>query len=155
MGLVQRTSDSKSRLDTMAGVEYYGFTDVTIAVEFVNRHLFDYDSLLGSTPAPPAMPGPATSAIKTNLVQRNRQETAIRITADFWNQTLQVTALALVFGERAQHGTVMRLSADYDVRDALVVSGGILLFDDGEGSTPPVNTWSRNDRLFLSIKYSF
>ncbi len=155
MGLVQKTSDSKSRLDTMAGVEYYGFTDVTIAVEFVNRHLFDYDSLLGSTPAPPAMPGPPTTAIKTNLVQRNRQETAIRYTADFWNQTLQVTALALVFGERAQHGAVVRLSADYDVRDALVVSGGILLFEDGEGSTPPVDAWSRNDRLFLSIKYSF
>ncbi len=128
----------KSRLDVMGGVEYYGFHDTTIALEIVNRHLFDYDPLLKFLP---------------NYLDENSVEMALRITKELMNSRLDLTALGLVLGERAQHGATIRLSADYELIDALVLSGGLLYFV--EGDKPPLDGWGNNDRLFMKIKYSF
>jgi hypothetical protein len=125
----------KDQLDAMGGVEYYGITDTTFAIEVANRRILDYDGLL------------------RGLVEKNSIETAIRCTSDFLNQRLQVTVLALLFGETAQDGSAVRLQADYDLRDALELSGGLLLFQDGDSFF--FDTAKRNDRLFAQIKYSF
>lgn len=127
----------RSRLDFMAGVEYYGFTDTNVALEIANRHIFGFRSDMR----------PHFGA------ERNSLETALRITRNFMNDRLEVTVLALAFGNHAQDGSVVRLSASYDLRDALVVSGGILLFQKGDRI--PFDSIARNDRLFVELKYSF
>ena len=86
-------------------------------------------------------------------VERNALETALRITRNFMNERLAVTLVAIAFGNHAQDGSVVRLDAAYDVRDALVLSGGILLFQKGDRI--PFDSISRNDRLFLELKFSF
>jgi hypothetical protein len=69
------------------------------------------------------------------------------------NERLEVTALGIIFGNHAQDGSVVRLGATFDLRDALVLSGGIVLYQKGD--VPPFDTIARNDRLYLEIKYSF
>ena len=56
-------------------------------------------------------------------------------------------------GERAQNGAFVRLSASYDLRDALKLSGGILIF--AAGDDPPTSTWGDNDRLFAELVWDF
>jgi len=129
---------SKSRVDVMGGIEYYGITDVNIALEVVNRHINDFEDELRGFP---------------NYAQRNALETALRVTANFMHDRLEVTGLAVVFGEKAQDGVVLRLSADYELRDALSISGGILLYQSGD--LLGFQQIGRNDRLFAQIKYSF
>jgi hypothetical protein len=127
----------KSRLDFMGGVEYYGFTDTNIALEVVNRHIFgfrdDMRPLFG--------------------LQENQLETALRVTRTFLNDRLELTALGIVFGSYAQDGSVVRLDARYDLRDALELSGGIVFYQKGD--PPPFDTIKDNDRFFFEIKYSF
>jgi hypothetical protein len=126
----------KSRLDAMGGIEYYGFTDTTITLEVANRHINDFEPRMREFEA-----------------QHNALETTLRINADFLNARLRTTALGVVFGERAQDGSVVRLQADYDLRDALVVTGGILLFQNGDPFL--FSDIDDNDRIFLEVKYSF
>ena len=137
-GLRFARSDPKSRLDALIGIEYYGFHDTTIALEYANRHLFDFEPQMTALP---------------DLASENVQEVALRYTADFLNARLHVTILGQFFGWDASGGAVIRLSADYDLRDALVVGGGILIYAAGE--VPPFSNWGRNDRIFAQIKYSF
>jgi len=80
-------------------------------------------------------------------------ETAMRITRSFLHERLDVTVLGLVFGEKAQDGSIVRLQADYDIIDALVATVGVLLFQ--EGDLVPLDTWGSNDRVFFQLKYSF
>ena len=69
------------------------------------------------------------------------------------NERLEITALGIVFGSYAQDGSVVRLDARFDLRDALEVAGGIVFYQKGD--VPPFDTIHRNDRLFFEIKYSF
>jgi hypothetical protein len=127
----------RSRLDFMGGIEYYGWTDTNIALEVVNRHIFgfrnDMRPLFGT--------------------QENTLETALRITRTFMNDRLEVTALGVVFGSYAQDGSVVRLEAHYDLRDALELVGGIVFYQKGD--PPPFDIIKNNDRLFFEVKYSF
>jgi hypothetical protein len=126
------------RLDAMAGVEYYGFNDHTLALEIVNRHVFDYDDAFELSP---------------DFVRENNVEYAFRWTADWMNARLQTTLLALVFGAALQDGAVIRAQGNYTIRDGLVFTAGILLYE--EGDLPPLSDWGRNDRVFFDIKWSF
>lgn len=141
-GPVVRVVD-KDRLDWMAGVEYYGISDLTVAVEVVHRHIFDYDSDMKAKVA-----GLQVAYAKEDLV-----EGAFRATADFLNARLHVTGVALVLGTHGQQGSVVRLESSYDLRDALVLTGGIVLYQ--AGSSPAFEAIGRNDRLFVRLEYSF
>jgi hypothetical protein len=48
---------------------------------------------------------------------------------------------------------VIRVDFFYDLRDALVVGGGIVLYQKGD--PPPFDSIRRNDRVFFEVKYSF
>jgi hypothetical protein len=128
----------KYRLDGMLGVEYYGFTDTTIAVEAVNRYILGYDDLVLSLPV---------------LLRENSTTYAIRYTADWFHQRLRTTVLALLFGYKLQDGAVLRFQGDYTIRDGLVLTAGLLLYHSGD--LPPLDTWGRNDRFFVDLKWSF
>ncbi len=126
----------KPRIDTMGGIEYYGIDDVVVALEMVNRHIFNF-----------------RSDMKLFFAQRNQVETAVRVTADLMNARLHLTAFGFLFGIGAEDGSIVRLEASYDIRDALVAGGGIVLYQKGD--LPPFISIFRNDRLFFHMKYSF
>ena len=134
-------ASDKSRLDVMAGVEYYGINDTSIALEIAERHYFDF-------------PGQPTLETGFFVPQEDSVETALRVTSSFLNDRLELSALGLLFsGEDFHDGSIVRLQASYDIRDALVATAGILLFQ--EGDILPLNAWGKNDRLFFEVKYSF
>jgi hypothetical protein len=64
-----------------------------------------------------------------------------------------VTALAVLIGWNGGNGSVVRLSADYELAEALNVGGGIVLYQNGD--KPPIDAWGRNDRLIFNLKWSF
>jgi len=128
----------KGRLDGMAGVEYYGITDLTVVVEGLNRHLFNYEAVLRDEP---------------DWKREDAQEFAFRATQNFLHETLHATALAVILGWDGGDGSIVRFDIEYDLRDALKVGAGILLYQQGD--LPPFDAWSRNDRLLFSLKWSF
>jgi len=128
----------KGRLDAMLGVEYYGITELTIVVEALNRHLFDYESVWRDAP---------------DWRRENAQELALRATRNFLHETLHATALAVLLGWDGGDGSLARFDLAYDLRDALTVGVGLLLYQQGD--LPPFDTWRRNDRILLSLKWSF
>lgn len=133
---LQDSTVRTSRVDVMGGVEYYGLTDTTVALEIVDRHVNGFESRM-------RLFGGRQDAV----------ETALRVSADFLHARLHTTVLVVVFGEYAQDGAVERLSAEYELRDALLVGGGLLLFQNGD----PIefSQIDKNDRVFVEIKYSF
>ena len=128
----------RSRVDAMLGVEYAGFDDSMIALELVNRRLSDFDARLEAAPV---------------LVRRDTLEASLLVTRDFLHDTLHATLVALAFGARARDGAVLRAQLEYDLRDALAVTLGVVLFQ--EGDLPPFSFLEHHDRLFLRVKYSF
>jgi len=130
--------DEKSRFDTMIGFEYAGFRDTTLTLEVANRHISGYDSDLSAS---------------LNFAQRNSLETSFRYSADFMNSRLHFTYLAALFGLTGDDGGFMRLSLDYELRDALTIGGGMVLYKGGD--LPFFEGIRKNDRLFLTAKYSF
>ncbi len=132
------TSDEKSRLDAMVGVEYYGINDVNIAFEIAETHLFDFEEQM---------------ELFLDFAQEDTIQSALRITFDTWNDQLHFTVLGFVVGEKAQDGSFVRLSADYDVFDAFSVEAGFLVFQGGDSIF--FDGAGDNDRFFASAKYSF
>jgi len=127
-----------NRVDFMGGVEYYGLVDTTIAVEIVNRHIIDYDPLYQYFP---------------NYVEENSVEYALRVSNEWMNSRLDTTLLALVIGSKAQGGAILRAQVDYDLLDALVLSGGFVAYVPSRD--PPLSDWGKNQRIFAKLKYSF
>ncbi|MBW2398524.1 MAG: hypothetical protein JRG80_04550 [Deltaproteobacteria bacterium] len=127
----------KDRLDFMAGVEYYGFNNTNIAIEIVNRHILDYQRNMRPIFG----------------VRENQVETALRITRSFMNERLDVTLLGIIFGTKAQDGSIVRAEARYDVMDGIEIGLGMVFYQKGE--TPLFSNIARNDRIFFEVKYSF
>ncbi len=130
--------EEKDRIDAMLGLEYYGIRDVSVALEVANRRVLRFEDELRNA---------------FDFAQRNSEEIALRFTQSFFRERLELTLLAYVLGWRAQDGAILRASADYDLRDALVLSAGLLLFEAGDAV--PLSGWGRNDRFFFGIKWSF
>ena len=130
--------EDKDRIDAMIGIEYYGIEDATLAVEVANRRVLDFEGELRNA---------------FDFAQRNSEEIALRWTQSFFREKLEITLLAYLFGWHVQDGAILRFSADYDLRDALVLTGGLLLFEAGDAI--PISAWGRNDRIFFGIKWSF
>lgn len=126
----------KTRTDFLVGMEYFGIADTALSLEIVNRHIDDFED-----------------SMKPFFEKQDRMETALRYTGNFQNDRLELTALAVAFGERAQEGSMIRLQAAYDVQDALVLTTGVVTYQHGH--MPPFNTIEKNDRLFVELKYSF
>lgn len=126
----------KDRIDVLVGAEYFGFSDTALSLEVVNRHIDDFED-----------------SMTTFYEKRDRMETALRYTGNFMNDRLELTALGIAFGERAQEGAMTRFQAAYDIQDALVLTAGVIFYD--YGSMPPFTTIEDNDRIFAELKYSF
>ena len=130
--------DKKSRFEVMGGVEYYGLSESILVLEIGERHIFDYEGVVGGFPT---------------FEREDSLTYAFRYSADWLNARLSTTLLAIVFGSKAQDGAILRLQGAYALRDGLILTLGVLLFQEGE--LPPLDTWGRNDRVFLDLKWSF
>ena len=109
-----------------------------MALEIVNRHLFDH-------------PGGNTGVFE--LTAADNFETALRVSRPFFRERLDVTLLGTVLGERAQDGGLFRASADYELTDSLKLSGGWLVFFGGPRLS--LGAFDSNDRVYAELKYSF
>src|SRR5690606_15898102 len=85
-------STESARVDILVGAEYFGIRDTTVAVEVANRRIRQFNA-----------------AMEPFHERQNRMETALRITRSLLRERLKLTALGIAFGERAQHGALIRL----------------------------------------------
>jgi hypothetical protein len=89
---------------------------------------------------------------------RDAVEMSFRVTSSFFNSSLDVTFVANAFGLQAQNGSFFRLSADYDLADGWLLTGGLVFYERGRRNnfqSEIFRAYDPNDRAFLGIKYSF
>jgi hypothetical protein len=127
-----------SRIDVLAGMEYSGFADTTVTIEAVNRRLTEYDRRLKKLP---------------DKIDRDDFQSVLRITKDYFHDTLTVTLLTSLYGFSGQNGAFGRFSLEYDLSDNWTILGGIV--DYHSGDKPSMSGIGDNDRIYGEIKYSF
>lgn len=128
--------ESFTRIDSLLGVEYSGFSETTLTLEIANRHLLDYDK-----------------ALQFEGVEEDEWQSALRYQGDFMHDRLHLLALLSAFGRDLNEGGFGRYSLQYDLADALSLTGGVV--DYRSGDKVPFNAIGDNDRAFLDLKYSF
>jgi len=131
-------NQQRNRLDTMVGIEWYGPDQLTVALEILNRHIFDH---------------PGGNPLTLEITPADNFETALRVSRPFLRERLDITLLAVVFGEKVQDGGLFRASAEFEVNDSVKVEGGWLVFFDGPRLG--VGAFDSNDRIYGEVKYSF
>ncbi|MDT8447177.1 MAG: DUF1302 family protein [bacterium] len=114
------------------GVEYMGITDLTLTLEGIYEQIADYQDNLSS--------GETTAMTFSSL-----DYAAL-------NDTLHYRVVWIHFFD--QDGDVYRLTVDYDVIDALNISGGLVAFES-PSDTALLEPFKNNDRLIAALKYSF
>lgn len=127
-----------SRTDWLVGLEYSGLTDTLVSIEALNRHLHRYHALPVGTPETP---------------QEDDFQWAFRLSRDFLHQKLTLTWLALVADTDGSGGSLQRYQGQYELAEALTLTGGVVLYRSGESNG--FRDSGDNDRLFLELKYSF
>ena len=130
--------EDKQRVDMLVGVDYSGFTETTITLEFANRHLVDFDDRLSQSP---------------DGQKQDWQQFAFRLTRDFLNDTLHFTLLLSSYGIFAGEGGFERFQLEYDVSDNLTLTGGVVLYQSGD--FPSFQDVGDNDRLLFEVEYRF
>jgi hypothetical protein len=129
---------SYSRTDLLAGIEYYGFRQTTLALEAANRHINGFDRVLSQ---------PIDEARKDEF------SSVFRASRNFLNETLSIELLAYTFGHQGEDGSFQRLKTTYTVTDNLEIAGGYINYCSGD--LPWFRRMGDNDRIFLDLKYSF
>ncbi len=128
-----------SRFDWMVGLEYYGFGDTTVSLDFAHRHVIDYDPWLQFFP---------------NYVYENSFEAALRVGSEFFNGRLRANALGVgLANEKGFQGGILRLWGDYELVEAFFFTGGYIHYFGTD--QVPFDTWQRNGRIFFNLKFSF
>ncbi len=130
--------EEKQRIDMLIGVDYSGFTETTITLEFANRHLIDFDERLSQPP---------------DGQKEDWQQIAFRLTRDFLNDTLHLTLLLSSYGIFADEGGFERFQLEYDLTDNLKLTGGVVLYQSGD--YPSFQDVGDNDRLLFEVEYRF
>jgi hypothetical protein len=130
--------ETKSRFDLMFGIEYSGFSETLISLEMVNRHLIDFD---------PRLKSPSGS------VKENEFQAVLRAQKDFVHDSLHLTFLASMFGPKGDGGAFQRLSVEYDVKDNVSTTIGVVTYQSGD--RPFFRNIGDKDRLFFDVRYFF
>ncbi len=126
------------RLDLMAGIEYTGFSETVLSLEFVNRHMPGFEDRLGLSP---------------DFLARDQQQTVFMYSRDFAHDTVNLKILCSLFGSFGDDGAFERVQVEYDLTDHVTLSGGVMLYQSGDqGGFSNVED---NDRLFFEYSYAF
>jgi hypothetical protein len=132
------TDDEKCRLKGLVGFEYSGFTDTLVVLELVQTHLFDYQDRMGDAP---------------DYADENRFEAAFRISRNLYHDRLELMLLAIAMGNKARDGAFERLTAEYELTDALTIKAGGVFYQDGESIM--YDNIHDNNRFFVNLEYTF
>ena len=127
-----------ARFDFLMAMEYSGFTETSISIELANRHLFDFDTRLEALP---------------DGQMRNLSQSVLRVNRDFMHDTLHLTLLLSLYGLAGEDGAFERYQVEYDVRDNVMVKGGVVFYQSGD--TVAFQNIGDNDRLFFEVEYRF
>ncbi|MCP4352623.1 MAG: DUF1302 domain-containing protein [Desulfobacterales bacterium] len=127
-----------TRTDVLAGVEYSGLTNTTVGFEAANRHINNFDNVLEQFP---------------DTAKQDEFQSVLRINRTFLNERLSLTLLVSVFDFTGDDGAFQRFSAEYDLADAVKITGGVVLYQSGD--IAKYKNIGDNDRMFFEIKYSF
>jgi hypothetical protein len=127
-----------NRIDALVGVEYSGFTDTTLSIEIADRHILNFDRQIEASP---------------DFTEEDRWVSALRLTRTYLNETLTLTILAQTWGLTGDDGAFQRFTAEYDLTDAIELTGGVVFYKSGD--LPRFRDVGENDRLYLEIKYNF
>ena len=127
-----------TKATVLAGAEYSGIADTTLAFEAVNSHIFEFDRKLAEPP---------------DDRRENELAMAFRINRSFRNDTLGLSMAALAVGPEGKNGGLLRLQASYELSDSVELTGGALFYF--QGSQSPFSQISDNDRIFLGLDYYF
>jgi hypothetical protein len=130
--------EEKSRLDTLAGVEYTGFTDTTISLEAANRHIFGFED---------SMAAPPDSAEEDDF------QWALRISRDFFHERLEGLLLVQAYDPLGQGGAVERLEFTVDLTDDWEATAGLVFYQSGD--KPAFEDLNECNRLFFRLHYAF
>ena len=132
------TGDSEfSRYDLLLGVEYNGIADTMISYDIVTRNIQDYDGRL---------------LAESNPLQKHQYQQALRISSDFFNDTLTANYLISLFGEKLDEGGFQRLWFKYEIADGINANVGVV---DYIGGSALFDAIKNNDMVFADISYSF
>ncbi len=93
------------------------------------------------------------TTLAVEAVERDggQRQLALRYSGEFLHARLKPTVLIGLFDFGIDNGGFARLAADYELADGLGLSGGVMSYWDGNGTT----RWGESDRLFAELKYSF
>ena len=130
--------EEKQRFDVLLGFDYSGFSETTITFEFANRHIINFDERLAGPP---------------DGQKEDWTQFAFRFTKDFLNDTLHLTLLFSSYGIFAGEGGFERFQLEYDLRDNLKLTGGVVLYQSGD--FPSFQDAGDNDRLLFEVEYRF
>ena len=126
------------KFTALAGIEYSGIVDTTLALEVTSSHISDFDNRLAAQP---------DSRIE------NESAIAFRIGRTFLNDSLDLTMAAMAPTPIGDNGGLARTQVTYDLNDSVELYGGVLLYF--KGKKLPYNKIADNDRLFLGLNYHF
>ena len=126
----------RDRADLLLGVEYTGFDDTTLAAERALRRLSGFNENLAAA----------------GYAERQWQ-TAFRYQGEFLHARLKLTGVATLYGAALDEGGFVRLSGDYELAEAQILTIGVIFYDSGDA--PPVFDIGDNDRVFAGYSYSF
>lgn len=141
------TQEQKSRLDALVGFDYMGILETTLSLEIANRHIFEYEAQMANQ----------TQGVVPDFVRRDEVQSAFRATRSFYNDTLETTIFASMFGHNWEYGGFVRASVDYALMDALHLELGVADFvaPKSAQNRPMMEAISNNDRVFTQLRYSF
>jgi len=92
-------------------------------------------------------------AASQGFAEEDRWVSALRLTRTYLNETLTLTILAQTWGLAGDDGSFQRFTAEYDLTDAIELTGGVVFYKSGD--LPRFRDVGENDRLYLEIKYNF
>ncbi|MCB1880345.1 MAG: hypothetical protein KDI54_09865, partial [Gammaproteobacteria bacterium] len=76
-----------------------------------------------------------------------------RYQGEFLHARLKLTGVATLYGAALDEGGFVRLSGDYELAEAQILTIGVIFYDNGDA--PPVFDIGDNDRVFAGYSYSF
>ncbi|MCH8887659.1 MAG: DUF1302 family protein [SAR324 cluster bacterium] len=129
-----------TRYDGVLGLEYSGIGDTTLSLEAANRHLAGFDKALEASPDGQA---------------ENVNQYVFTYRGSFLREKLDLVAVLIYFGRKAEQGSLQRYSATYELAEALDLTGGVVLYTRGDGENFLLAAAKDNDRVFFDLKWSF
>lgn len=131
----------RNQLNWMAGASYGGFQDTTLSLEYQQSYVVDNPERSGGT--------------LEFLVSPENPLMALRYSRNFLRETLQLSAVATVFGAAPFRGAMGRAELSYELRDALKIGCGYAIFVPSEEEFGPFYGMTTHDRLYFTTRWDF